>query len=119
MTGMDVVIALRRSGVKPSAVFIDLVKEAPRDPYALGPTGIVNINIARTDSLAEIDFRPLVGLRVHVIDHVDDRARHRKVAAMVAAVNPVHLTMPVWEGDTLAVHQRWAGEPARTETYRT
>jgi len=115
---MDVVIELRRSGVKPAAVFVDLVREAPRDPYALGPTGIVNVNIGRSDSLSEIDFRPLVGLRVHVIDNVGDLARHRKVAAMVASVDPAYLVMPVLDGASLVLHQRWAGNPARTETVR-
>ncbi len=119
MTGMDTVIDLRRAGRRPGAVFVRLVDLAPRDPYALSSTGNVAIDIARADSLATIDFRPLVGLTVVVSDHADDRARHRKVAALIAAVEPALLVMSVTDGDTYCVHRRWAATadaPARTET---
>ena len=118
MTGMDVVVELRRSGLKPRAVFVDLVANAPRDPHALSASGIVNVNIARTDSLADIDFRPLVGLLVFVCDFDGTGTRHRTAATMLAAIEPRHLVMPIWHGETLVVHQRWAGTPARTETIR-
>ena len=118
MTGMDEIVSLRRAGLRPSAVFVDLVAEAPSDEFVLSACGVVEVAIGRADRLSEIDFRPLVGLRVHISDFTGDRQRHRRAAAMVAAVEPSHLVMPVWEGDTLAVHQRWAGSPARTETFR-
>ena len=116
MTGMDMVVELRCAGAKPSGVFVDLVDEARSDPYALSDTGIVNVNIGRTDRLADIDFRPLVGLRVHVYDFIGDRARHRRAAALIAAVEPELLVMTVVDGDNLVVHRRFAGDPARTET---
>ena len=122
MIGMQTVIELRRGRVKPSAVFVSLVERlGPLDTerYAMSPSGIVEVSIERADSLAGIDFRPLTGLMVVLHDHTSDTARHRRVAAEIARIKPSHLVMPVWEGDTLAVHQRWQAEPtARTETYR-
>lgn len=117
MTGMETVIKLRRAGMKPKAVFVYLVPFAPRDDYALEPTGIVTVNIARTDRLSDIDLRPLVGLVVHVHDSDDDRARHRALAAMVAEEEPALLVMPCLAPDgAVTLHKRYAGTPARTET---
>ena len=121
MTGMKTVTALRRAGVKPKAVFVDLVERLgmhETEAYALAPSGIVAVNIVRGNSLTDIDFRPLVGLRVFLNDYAGDAKRFRKVANLIAAVNPAHLIMAVQEGETLAVHQRWAGDPVRTETFR-
>jgi hypothetical protein len=122
MTGMQTVIALRQSGFKPTAVFVDLVEligKYDAEIYAFDELrGNVRINIARAESLNDIDFRPLVGLRVHVSDCTNDVARHRKLASLIARANASHMVMPVWEGETLAVHQRFAGDPARTESFR-
>ena len=117
MNGMDAVLALRRSGVKPAAVFVDLVAKAKPDRYAMSRSGIVTVDIGRADSIADADFRPLVGLRVFVSDMAGDMTRHRRCASMIAAINPKHLVMPIWIGEKLTVHQRWAGTPIRTESY--
>ena len=117
MNGMAEVLALRRSGVKPAAVFVDLVAMAKPDRYAMSRSGIVTVDIGRAESLADVDFRPLVGLQVFVSDIAGDIARHRRCAALIAAINPRHLVMPIWRGEKLTVHQRWAGTPVRTESY--
>lgn len=121
MTGMPTVVALRRDGLKPAAVIVDLVDQLGRldsEQFALTASGMVSVTIPRADSLASLDFRPLVGLTVHLHDSTGDLKRHRKAAKLIAAVDPAHLVMPVWEGQELAIHQRWAGSPARTETFR-
>ena len=119
MTGMDTVVDLRRQRFKPAAVMVDLIaRAAKKDPYSLSPSGIVTVNIGADDSLADIDFRPLIGLMVFVSDHTGNTTRHRKVAALIADADAAHLVMPVWHGDAIAVHQRWAGEPPRTESFR-
>lgn len=118
MTGMDVVIELRLAKLKPAAVFVYLVHHVAPNPCPMGPSGIVSVDIPMSDSLASLDFRPLVGLTVHIVDTTGSRDRHRKAAAMVAAVDPELLVMPVSNGDQLLVHRRIAGTPAQTETIR-
>lgn len=126
MTGLEAVVAMRRRRVKPGAVFVDLERAArPRGPSwwdddELNPS-LLHVAITPSDALADIDFRALTGLVVYVLDNTSSLRRYRKVAAMIAEVEPAHLVMPVWEGDTLVVHQRWAATdtaPARTATYR-
>ncbi len=121
MTGLRTISEMRRAGVKPKSVFVELVDRlGPYDAeqFSMSPSGVVVVNITQSDSLTGIDFRPLVGLVVHLTDHAGDAKRFRCVANLIAAAEPAHLVMPVWEGDTLVVHQRWAGDPARTETFR-
>lgn len=108
MTGLDTVLQLRRQGVKPQAVFIDLVRSRSAIVEPLANSGIVNVEIVAGDSISGMDFRPLVGLPVHVYDNTDSPKRHRKVAAMVAAVAPSLLVVPVPEGPTWTVHRRFA-----------
>jgi len=119
--GMKTLIGLRREGHQPGAVFVYLVPQlGPLDVerYALSLQGNVDVSIPASEPLSGIDFRPLVGLQVHVTDVTGDRARHRKVAAMVAEVNPRLLVMPVADGDGFTVHIRRAGDPPTTETIR-
>jgi hypothetical protein len=122
MTGMQTLIALRKAGVRPNVVFVDLVKEIGKydaEPYSLNEyTGIVSVNVADGESLNDLDFRPLVGLRVHASDNTENPARYRRLCSLIAKVNPEHLVMAVWRGEELTVHQRWAGAPdARTESF--
>jgi hypothetical protein len=120
-TGMQTIIDLRREGSKPRAVFVDLVEfigAYDAEEFCFdSASGIVHVCIGPDERVADIDFRPLIGLRVYVSDFTGDGARHRKASAMVAAVEPAHLLMPVQEPDRLTVHQRWAGAPVRTETF--
>lgn len=122
MTGLQTIADLRRAGVKPKSVFVHLVDALgayDAELYAFDEfTGIVCVHVARSDSLAGLDFRPLTGLRVHLSDFTGDSARYRKAAKLIADAGPAHLVMVVWEGETLAVHQRRAGDPARTESFR-
>lgn len=115
MTGLDTVIDLRNRGLKPKAVFVDLVlaPAAIEDPLSL--SGIVNVEILASDSLASIDFRALVGLTVHVYDNAGDPNRQRKVASMVAAVEPALLVVPMVGGATWTVHRRFAGDPPTSD----
>ena len=115
MTGLDTVIELRKQGLKPEAVFIDLelTPSAFADPLSL--FGIVNVEILASDSLTAIDFRALVGLTVHVYDNAGDSNRQRKVASMVAAVEPSLLVVPMPGGGTWTVHRRFAGDPPTSD----
>ncbi len=121
MTGMKTVIALRRKMVKPSAVFIDLVERISHlEAEFLSfneNTGIVHLTIAAEERLCDLDFRPLVGLTVHLHTDSATQARGRLLAAMVASVNPKHLVWSVPSGELTTVHQRFAGDPPRTESY--
>lgn len=88
MTGMKTLLALRQRKVKPTAVFVDLVHTIAKydaEHYSFAEySGIVSINIADSDSLNDIDFRPLVGLDVFVTDHTSNRARYMRLLDMAA-----------------------------------
>lgn len=112
MTGMQTLVALRQQGMKPSAVFVDLVKtigkyEAERFSFAEG-SGVLSIHIAEADSLADIDFRPLVGLQVFVSEFADDKARHVAACKAIDKAGASHMVTPFWNGEDLTVHQRHA-----------
>lgn len=114
MTGMQELIALRRSGHKPGAVFISLVRSIARGlPARIG--GNVDIDIEPKDSLSDLDLRPLVGLHVQVHDHTADPARHRRLCSLVAEANPALLVMPVETTDGFTVHTRSVVD-GKTET---
>lgn len=121
VTGMHTVIALRKNGLKPAAVVVDLVHTIGKydaEKFAFNESsGIVSVNIAAAESLNDIDFRPLVGLQVFVHDNTGNRARHRRVCALIANSEAEHLVMPVWDGVDVTVHQRWSGTPPRSESY--
>ena len=117
MTGMETVADLRRDGVKPAAVVIDVVttiRAIDAEAYALSPSGIVSVHIARADSLADIDFRPLHGLTVHIHG---ERERQARVSKLVAAVEPARLVVPVENDDGWTVHIRIAGNPPTSEVF--
>lgn len=114
MKGMDTVIKLRRSRCKPAAVFVDLVANHDRDLYRVGPTGIVCVEIAAGESIADIDFRPLIGLHVHLSDIAGNHERVRQVAKAIAAVRPSILVAPRSDG---GFHALQDGNPPLTETY--
>ena len=112
MTGLQTVVNLRREGFKPSAVVIDLVETiSPIDTEenSLSASGIVSVNIARTDSLSDIDFRPLHGLTVHLHG---ERLRQARAAKLIAEVHPTRLVVPVERLDGWTVHIRHADKPA-------
>lgn len=115
MTGLDTVIELRKRGLKPKAVFIDLVLALAAIDEPLSLSGIAYVEILASDSLAAIDFRALVGLNVHVYDNAGDPNRQRKVASMVAAVEPALLVVPMVDGATWTVHRRFAGNPPTSD----
>lgn len=126
MTGLDAIATLRRQRVRPRSVFVDLERPSTVRLPTWWPAeeldpGLLHVTIAPGDALADIDFRPLTGLFVQVCDYTDNPRRFRKVAAMIALVAPKVLVMPVWDGDTLVVHQRFAATPdapVRTTTFR-
>lgn len=120
MTGMRTLIALRKSGLKPSCVVLCLVKAIDpleAEAYAFSETtGNLDINIAENESLNDIDFRPLVGLMVMAFNNAENAERYRRLCSLVAKVNPSHMVMSVQTGEQWTVHQRWAGEPIRVES---
>jgi hypothetical protein len=122
MTGLDTVAELRRAGKKPSAVMIDMVErhtEHSLPIYRVSPKGMVQVEIAAADSLSDIDFRVLTGLRVQLYDHLTGNvARQRRAAKMIAAVNPALLFVAIADGDGWMTYTRRAGTPPTTESIR-
>ncbi len=116
MIGMDRLIELRRNKRRPIAVFVQLRDAVlPPRPMAdhLGHAGIVTVQIADGESLGDLDFRPLTGLRVCVESFTHDRARLMDLAVRVSRIEPELL----WCPEAQAVHIRRKGPPATTETF--
>lgn len=117
MTHLDLIVSIRSRGAKPNAVFVDLVKIIDTGNDGLSMSGHVVCEIPASESIADIDFRPLRGLRVHVQDLAGDIDRHRLAAKLIAAVEPECLVMPVVDGDSWTIHRRFAGDPVISQTY--
>lgn len=118
MNGMGIVIAMRREHVIPGCVFLELVPQDWRNPYPVSAQGNVTVQIGPAESLTDLDLRPLVGLYVHVNDWAANPARHKRLAKLVAEVNPRLLVMPVDDEAGTTLHRRWAGTPPTTESIR-
>lgn len=103
MIGMDTVIALREQRAKPACVMVELVKSIDPGQPPLAPSGIVTVQIPSSDSLADIDLRPLVGLYVQTFDYTGDRERHRRLSKLIADVNPSLLVMH--DGETFHIRE--------------
>jgi hypothetical protein len=106
MNGMKDVLKARKSGVKPSAIFMRLV---PENTYSgMGNTGVVTTEIGPNESLADLDFRPLHGQMVCLEDHSDCPKRLALVEAAILAVQPEILWLPYYDGDgfVLRIHRK-------------
>lgn len=120
MIGMDRVAELRRSGLRPIAVFVQLRDViAPAGPMAdpLGHAGLVTVQIADDESLGDLDLRPLTGLKVCVESFTNDRSRLMDLAVRISKLEPSLLWCPEIDGSSPAVHVRRKGPPATSETY--
>lgn len=100
MTGMKTLIALRRNGVKPEAVMVDLahaIAKYDAEAYAFAEnSGIVSINIAHAESLNDIDFRPLVGLKVFAFDNTGNPLRYDRLCELLSEAGAtLMLALPV------------------------
>ena len=110
MTNLETIVAVRSAGFKPKAVHVHLVETIDRGMWPMNATGSVTCEVAASESLTELDLRPLRGLFVLTFDFADDRARHRRLAKLIAQQEPALLVMH--DGET--VHRRW---PDRTESF--
>lgn len=121
MIGMETVIKARKQGVKPFAVFVQLVREVtpPADGQHMGHTGVVTVQIADRESLSDLDFRPLVGLKVSLEDHTSQPLRQNSAFAAIKHVKPKRLWMPQYDekGEmTVAIYDA-ANEPPTLEEF--
>lgn len=92
MKGLRDLAEIRAEGLRPRAVWVELIKA--HGPWSvLSRQGNLTIEILPTDSLAELDFRPLVGLDVTVSDHTGNQTRLKRIAAMVGAIKTKTLVM--------------------------
>lgn len=119
MKALQAIATLRRRGRKPRCVMVDLVPDGlqPTTP-AIGHRGIAWLDIPRSVGVADIDFRPLVGLQVHLGDSVGDATRLRAVAKAIAEVEPSLLCVFTERDGTTTMHRRFAGDPPRQESVR-
>jgi hypothetical protein len=111
---MSTLVSLRRSGSKPGAVFVYLIEQHDTKQPSMSQHGNAAIEIRSADAVADIDFRPFVGLNVHLCDVVGDTQRYRQIAKGIAAAKPARLVMPIETADGMVVHQL---EHGKTETF--
>lgn len=114
MTGLETVVKMRRQRIKPDAVYIDLVS-ARSGTHGLADNGIVTVEIFPEDSIASIDFRPLVGLNVMLNDYTDSPQRLRRASKAIAEANPSALVVPALKNGVWTIHRRFAGDPPTIE----
>lgn len=114
MRGMSTLVQLRSAGQIPDAVFVYLVDKHDDQQPIMSDKGNLAIEIRNTDALVDIDFRPLVGLKVFLCDVVGDAKRYRQLGVLIAAAEPWRLVMPMQGPDGLVVHYR---ENGTTETF--
>ena len=114
MTGLDTVLNLRLRGFKPDAVYVDLMPSRS-GTHGLADTGIVTVEVFPDDSIASIDFRPLVGLNVMLNDYTDSPQRLRRASKAIAEANPSALVVPSLKNGVWTIHRRFAGDPPTIE----
>lgn len=102
MNAFDFIGRLRLRGIKPRFVMLDLA-DNPIRPWCTD-SGAVHAEIGGAESLTSLDFRPLVGLQVHLGDRSANAARLRKVAKLAAEAKPAMLA--VFTDDSM--HRLWA-----------
>lgn len=114
MTGLETVVKLRRNGLKPDAVYVDLVP-ARSGTHGLSASGIVTVEVFPDDSITSIDFRPLVGLNVMLNDYTDSPQRLRRASKAIAEANPCTFVVPALKSGVWTIHRRLAGDPPTIE----
>lgn len=111
------IAALRRGGKKPRLAMVFLVAEASTDAPAIGPRGGISVDIPRSASVADLDFRPLAGLSVQLHDMVGDADRMRAVSKAIVAVNPALFVAFTERDGKWTMHRRIAGDPPKHGSY--
>ncbi len=119
MNALQAVASLRRRGRKPRCVMVELVSDGlrPIDP-PVGHLGIAWVDIPRSVGVADVDWRVLRGLTVHLSDSAGDPLRLRAVSKAIAAVDPALLAVFVERDGTTTMHRRFAGDPPRQDSVR-
>lgn len=114
MRGMSALMALRLQRIKPDAVFVYLVERKDDQQPIMSDKRNLVIEIERSDSLSEIDFRPLIGMKVHMCNVGEDAQRYRQLGALMAKAKPARLVMPIETESGMVVHQL---EDGKTGTF--
>jgi hypothetical protein len=104
MNGLQFVAALRRQGIRPQSVRIDAVTRKPLPAWYSGTS--VHAEIGPDESIADMDFRPLVGLSVHLGGA--DLKRVRRVAKRAAEVKPALLCVYRDDETGFTLDRLWA-----------
>lgn len=89
MRGLTELLEMRLQRDAPSAVVVELVGRhvMPWSPRNAFDPSILTVQVAQTDELGSIDWRPLHGLTVHLQDFTDGR-RMGAVARRISEVAP-------------------------------
>ena len=104
MNSLRFVAELRGRGIKPACVGIEAVPGKAAQPWF--SDGTVHAEIGSSESLSDMDFRPLVGLKVQLGLMGGDYARVRQIAKRAAEVKPSVLA--VFDPTNRVLHRLWA-----------
>lgn len=114
MNALQFVASLRMQDIKPASVWIDAV---PAKPFPAWFSGSVHAEIGDDESVSDMDFRPLVGLTVHLGARGSRQERVRRLAKRVAEAKPALLCVYSDEGGKFVMHRLWAdGRSDRSST---
>ena len=101
--GLDMLAAMRRDRYKPEVVFVDTSALAEALPRIIAwpnfDAGAAHIDIPMADAVRHIDWRPVVGLTVHVSGLDDARVRTVAKDCAVAGAARVISSLVACEGD--------------------
>jgi hypothetical protein len=116
MNVLQAIAELRQSGRRPRRVDVDLVAEPIPDPEPLYG-GVAWLQIPRRTGIADIDFRPLVGLQVYVTDRDGNETRLRAASKAIVEVEPALLVVFTERHGAITMHRRFAGNPPTQDSY--
>lgn len=99
MTGQDALLAIRRAGRRPSAVFVvdgdsefDRIRSSDwkREPNCFAGKHFAHLRVMASDVPETLDFRCVVGLRVHLLE-ARTETRGRRLFAAIKDASPAFL----------------------------
>jgi hypothetical protein len=106
MNGLQFLASVRRQGIKPGYVMLDVVPRKALPAWVSGNSA--HVEIGAEERLSDMDFRPLVGLSVQLGGAGCSDVRLRRAAKLAAEAKPALLCVFTGSGEDFTMHRLWA-----------